>query len=75
VRLIWSAWLECAHRAAAYQSLALLNVIYFVVFGPSALLARLLGRTLLDLDVRARRSYWQERPPIGRTLRELRRQF
>jgi hypothetical protein len=75
VRLIWHGWLEYVHRATAYHSRALLNVIYFGVFGPSALVARLLGGKLLDLETRPRPSYWKERPPTARTLDELGRQF
>jgi hypothetical protein len=54
---------------------ALLHVVYFGVFGPSALIARLFGATLLDLAPRQRRSYWLERQPTGRSVIDLKRQF
>jgi hypothetical protein len=63
------------HRAAAYQSMALLHMIYFGVFGPSVLIARLSGAKFLDLDPRPRRSYWLERPQTGKTVIDLTRQF
>jgi hypothetical protein len=75
VRLLWAAWKAYVHRAATYQSVALLHVVYFGVFGPSALIARLFGATLLDLDPRQRRSYWLERQPIRRSVIDLKRQF
>jgi hypothetical protein len=76
VRLLWQAWTAYVSRAAAYQSVLLLNVAYFVVLGPSALAARLFGARLLDLDHTARHTYWLERPAV-RTTRvvDLRRQF
>ena len=63
------------HRAVAYQSVALLHVVYFGVFGPSALVARLFGATLLDLDPPDRRSYWLDRQPTGKSVVDLTRQF
>ena len=75
MRLVWEAWTAYVSRAAMYQSAVLLNVAYFVVFGPSALAARLLGARLLDLGHTPRRTYWLERPPVGTTIVDLRRQF
>ena len=75
MRLVWDAWMAYVSRAAMYQSLAVLNVAYFVVLGPSALAARLLGAKLLDLDRGARPTYWLERPSVAMTLLDLRRQF
>ena len=68
-------WTTYVHRAAAYQSVALLHAVYFGVFGPSALIARLFGATLLDLAPRQRRSYWLERQPTGKSVVNLTRQF
>jgi hypothetical protein len=75
VRLLWAGWTTYVHRAAAYQSVALLHAVYFGVFGPSALIARLFGAKLLDLDPRPRRSYWVERQPTGASVIDLTRQF
>jgi hypothetical protein len=73
--LLWDAWRAYAHRAASYQSRALLNATYFLVFGPGASVARLLGARLLDLDRRPRASYWIARPAPGNTLEAMERQF
>jgi hypothetical protein len=75
VGLVWKAWTAYLHRAGAYQSLVLLNVVYAVVFGPSVVVARLLRARLLDLDNGARSSFWMARQPTRKTLVELRRQF
>lgn len=75
MRLFWQAWLEFAHRAGAYQSVALLHALYFGVFGPSALVSRVLGGKLLDLDTRPRQSYWVVRQPTIKTIDGLTRQY
>jgi hypothetical protein len=75
VRLLWDGWTAYVERATGYQSTALLHVLYFGVFGPTVVLARLFGARLLDLDARPRKSYWVERPPVGKTLADLTRQF
>ncbi|MDQ6670288.1 MAG: hypothetical protein M3069_05985 [Chloroflexota bacterium] len=73
--LLWQAWRAYAHRAASYQSRAMLNAIYFLVFGPGATVARSLGARLLDLDPGPRDSYWIARQPTPPTLEGMERQF
>jgi len=73
--LLWDAWRAYAHRAASYQSRAMLNATYFLVFGRGATLARGFGARLLDLDRRPRQSYWIARQPTPSTLEALERQF
>jgi hypothetical protein len=75
LRLFWEAWKAYAHRAGSYQSRVLLNVAYFAVFGPSALLARAFGAHLLDLRTDKRASYWRTREATPSTLEALERQF
>jgi hypothetical protein len=74
-RTMWEAWKAYSHRAGAYQTQVLLSGVYFLVLGPSALLARALGSHLLDLDRRPRSSFWIERRPADKTLAALERQF
>ena len=74
-RILGDAWRAYIHRAGTYQSRVLLNVMYFVFLGPGALAARIFGSGLLDLNQRARPSYWTERAPTNATLEDLRRQF
>jgi hypothetical protein len=75
VRLLWRAWTAYVRRASEYQSIVLLNVLYFGVFGPSVLLARLFGARLLDLQTKPQESYWIERQPVGKTIHDLARHF
>ena len=43
MRLVWQAWNAYLRRASAYQATVLLNALYFAIFGPSVLVARVFG--------------------------------
>jgi hypothetical protein len=74
-RVVWDAWRAYSHRAADYQAQVLLSLVYYLVLGPSVLLARLFGTRLLDLDRGQRPSYWIERKPLDKSLSAMERQF
>jgi hypothetical protein len=74
-RVLWDAWRAYSRRAGGYQANLLLSGVYFLVVGPVALVARVAGTKLLDLDPRPRSSYWVERGPAEKTLAALERQF
>lgn len=71
--LLWEAWKAYAHRAASYQSTVLLTIVYALVLGPGALLGRMFGARLLDLQSSG--STWIVRPSGRETLESLKRQF
>jgi hypothetical protein len=73
--VIWDAWRAYTHRAGGYQAQVLLSAVYYLVLGPSVLVARLFGARLLDLDRGHRASYWIERKPLEKSLSALERQF
>ncbi len=74
-RVVWDAWRAYTHRAGAYQAQVLLSAVYYLVLGPSVLVARACRTRLLDLDPGQRSSYWIERKPLDKTLSALERQF
>lgn len=74
-RLLWDGWNAYAHRAGGYQAQVMLSLVYFLVLGPSALISRLTGNPLLDVDRRRRASYWIKRTSEAPTLASLERQF
>jgi len=74
-RFFWDGWNAYAHRAGGYQTQVLLSLVYFFVVGPSAIVSRLTGNRLLDLDARKRGSYWITRRAEPSTLPFLERQF
>ena len=67
---VWTAY---AHRATTYQSVVLLTIVYLLVLGPAAVVARILGARLLDL--RRDTSSWVARGTQDASLDALRRQF
>jgi hypothetical protein len=72
---LWEAWKAYSHRAGGYQAQVLLSLVYFVILGPSAIIARAFGNHLLDLDTRQRASYWLQREPFEATERAMQRPF
>ena len=73
--LFWEAWKVVAHRAGGYQSRVVLGVVYLLVLGPAAVVARLGGNRLMDMDSRPGAGSWQVRGPQDATVEALRRQF
>ncbi len=73
--LFWDAWKAYAQRAGGYQTRVMLAVVYWVVLGPGALIARLFSARLLDLSPRPGQSSWRAREPGEATVEALRRQF
>lgn len=74
-RTLWEAWKAYSHRAGGYQAEVLLSAVYFLVLGPSVMVARLTGSKLLDLSFEKRQSYWIKRQPAEKTLAAMERQF
>jgi hypothetical protein len=74
--LAWplEVWKAYAHRAGGYQTRVLLNIVYVVILGPAAFVARLVGTHLMDLSPTGG-STWLERPAAEKSLAALRRQF
>lgn len=73
---LFEAWKAYAHRAATYQTRVLLTLVYLVVLGPAAMIARAFGAHLLDLEA-GQRSTWliRARAADETTLGAMRRQF
>jgi len=76
LRWILDVWTAYAHRAGSYQTRVLLTVVYLLVLGPAALIARLFGARLMDLRAGSTTT-WLERANASedKTLGALRRQF
>jgi hypothetical protein len=74
--LAWllQVWKAYAHRAASYQTRVLLTLVYLVVLGPAAFLARLFGAHLMDASPTGGTT-WVTRPTSDKSLTALRRQF
>src|SRR5262245_397880 len=73
--LLWDGWKSYTRRAAAYQSIVLLSLIYYLVLGPTAIVVKMLRVELLDLNATSRPSYWRTRPVAPTSIDALRRQY
>ena len=74
-RVAAHAWTAYAARAGRYQSEVLLTLVYYVVFGPSVLAARLTGKRLLPYVEGPASTYWVQRPAADTRLVAHTRQF
>jgi hypothetical protein len=73
---LWQFWKDYAERIAHFQTAVLLAIIYLLIAGPTALLARLVGHRFLPQLPRGADTFWHE-AIMGRSTEsaEYRRQF
>jgi hypothetical protein len=70
---LWAFWLAYTHEVAHWQAVIWLNLVYFLVVGPTSLLTRLLGKPLLPSTFGRPGSHWQPRHPAPRDLTAMQR--
>ena len=68
LRAIWAAWVPIARAIGNFQARIILTVVYFVVLGPFALIAKRRGEP-------APGSLWRERADAPFSLDGARREF
>ena len=73
---IYAAWMKFAFLLGWVNSRILLSVIFFIIFTPTALVLRFLGRDALDrrMDKKAI-SYWRQRQPVVSIQEHCERQY
>ncbi|OGC78648.1 MAG: hypothetical protein A2Z27_00085 [candidate division Zixibacteria bacterium RBG_16_50_21] len=72
---VWLKWKALALRIARVQTLVLLSLFYFTIFGLYALILRLLGRDLLDKKWPKNKSFWKNREKLTVDLESAKHQF
>jgi len=72
---VWLKWKALALRIARVQTLVLLSLFYFTIFGLYALILRFLGRDLLDKKWPKSKSFWKEREKLAMDLESAKHQF
>jgi len=72
---IWSFWKKFAHRLAIIQTTIILTLFYFLMIGVFALVAKLLGKDLLDKKWKQNKSFWKEKEKPAVAIENARRQF
>ncbi len=73
-RKLWEGIRAAFHAVGLATNFVLLALFYFLVFGPFALLVRLLRRDFLALRPSGRSSFWRPREPEEPSLERARRQ-
>lgn len=71
----WVFWKKFAHRLAIIQTTIILTLFYFLMIGVFALVAKLLGKDLLDKKWKQNKSFWKEKEKLSMAVENARRQF
>lgn len=58
--VVWQFWKDYAEKIAHYQTAVLLAAIYYLIAGPTALLARLTGHRFLPERPPAAPTFWYD---------------
>ncbi len=74
-RFLFRKWKQLAHALGVVNTHVLLFVAYWLVFGPAALVLRLLGKDYLRLRERSANTYWLPREPDPEDLDRARYPF
>ncbi len=72
---IWLFWKKFARRLAIIQTTVILTLFYFLMVGIFALVAKLLGKDLLDKKWKQNKSFWKEKEKLSVAVENARRQF
>ena len=75
VSRLWNGLKAFQNRVAVALTVVLLFILYFTVFAVVAIVARLLGKDLLEPDKPRPDTYWLSRQPVEHTLEVFSRQF
>ncbi len=74
-KLIYKYWMKIAHFIGEVNTKIILTLLYFVVFGLFSIVARLMGRDLLDKRLDAKPSYWSNKEKLQQDLARCAHQF
>jgi len=72
---IWQAWKRLALKIAKAQTILLLTLFYFTIFGLYALFITLLRQDPLDKKWNKQKSFWIKKPQSKIDLESAKRQF
>ena len=75
LKKIWAGWKWFAHKLGVFNTKVLLTITYFVIIALVAIIARLLGRDLLDRRFKLKESYWHPKEQANIDLDACKRQF
>ncbi|MFQ5510898.1 MAG: SxtJ family membrane protein [Candidatus Krumholzibacteriia bacterium] len=75
LKSIWAGWKKFAHVLGVFNTKVILTILYFLVMGIAAILARTFRGDLLDRKFPGNDSLWQPREASVTGLEEAKRQF
>ncbi|MGB2868669.1 MAG: SxtJ family membrane protein [Bacteroidota bacterium] len=72
--VLYRVWMAFARGLAVVNTTILLSIVYFILIGPMALVARILRKDPLGHRQTAV-SAWKDKEPLAHTLEQSRHQF
>ena len=75
LRKLWAGWMAFARWLGRVQTVLLLSIVYYVVLGPTGLIARVFRRDLLGLRQPSGPTYWKELSDTTTNLERAHKQF
>ena len=72
---LFGAWMRFAKMLGKANAFLLLSLVYFLVFGPAAIVLKLLGKDLLDRKAEQGESYWYDKGHDDHGLERSKHQF
>jgi uncharacterized membrane protein YqhA len=72
---IWQAWKKLALKIAKAQTILLLTLFYFTIFGLYAFFIKLFRQDPLDKKWKKQKSFWIKKPDYKTDLESAKRQF
>ena len=75
LKAIWRGWKAFAHKLGVLNTKIILTILYFIVIGTAAMIAKILRRDLLDRRLCDEDSFWKARESLPVNLENARRQF
>ncbi|OGC91226.1 MAG: hypothetical protein A2142_07710 [candidate division Zixibacteria bacterium RBG_16_48_11] len=72
---VWQAWKKLALKIAKAQTILLLTLFYFTIFGLYAVSMKLLRLDPLDKRWNKQKSFWIKKPDYKIDLESAKRQF
>jgi len=73
--LVWHRWKKIALKIAKVQTVIILTLFYFTLFGLYALALKLAGKDLLEKKWKQNQSFWKDREKLPADMESARRQF
>ena len=72
---VWAYWMALGRVIGEIMTPVHMFIVYLLVFGPASLIARLIGKDLLDRKLRPEPTFWRKKEVHPATIDNLRHTF